>query len=127
MVKLLFIATLILVPTALSAQGTDELDGKIRDFYSDVDGKEVSIKGAIGTFISDTLKFGDTSGIYDVIFDAGRNARKSIEGCEINLFSLQASNCFIEGKAEIVVDWNEGDPGDGYPIKLSIYEMVRTK
>lgn len=50
---------------------------------------------------------------YDVLFDAGREARKKLNGCKFGISS--SSNCQTDIKAEIMLSGDE--------IGLNIYEL----
>ena len=87
----------------------------------DLIGREVDISGHIGRGLElmddQALTFRDADGtIYPVVFDAGRTARKSLEGCEFAMFG-GGSPCKMAGKAEIELE--------GSRIRLIIFEVVR--
>lgn len=63
-----------------------ELFDGLKAFYSEVEGYEMPIDGAIGTFVGDQLYYRDSTGSYRVLLDAGRTVRRELEGCEVNLF-----------------------------------------
>lgn len=84
-------------------------------------GKEITVAGHIGTGLDigddEALSFRDDEGnIYPVVFDAGRTARKSLEGCEFAMFG-GGSPCAMEGRAEVELD--------GSRLRLIIYEVAR--
>jgi len=78
----------------------------------------------LGTFITEDLTFVDNTGSYDVKLDAGREARRSLEGCEVNPFDWKLSDCIISGRAELTVDFPNSSVSDGYEIDLIIFEMT---
>ena len=87
----------------------------------DLTGREITVTGHIGSGLEigddEALSFRDAEGnIYPVIFDAGRTARKSLEGCEFAMFG-GGSPCAMEGKAEVELD--------GSHLRLIIYEVAR--
>jgi hypothetical protein len=109
------ILTAFMLPMALGAQAEtlSELRGR-------VSGAEVEIQGHIGTGLDlmddEELAFRDSEGAaYKVVFDAGRDARKSLDGCEFALFG-GGSPCALTAKAE--VEW------DGANLRLIIFEVV---
>ena len=84
-------------------------------------GREVAVTGHIGAGLDigddEALSFRDAEGnVYPVIFDAGRTARKSLEGCKFAMFG-GGSPCAMEGKAEIELD--------GSRLRLIIYEVAK--
>lgn len=98
--------------TALSGETLSE-------FRERTGGVEVTIEGHIGTglFMMDeeALAFRDVEEIvYAVVFDAGREARKSLEGCRFAMFG-GGSPCALSGKAEIELD--------GSQVRLIIFEV----
>ena len=101
----------------------------ITDALKEVHGSEVPIKGAIGVAYGDEIRFCDETGVYDVKLDAGREARKTIEGCkfECDFRSPSENQCQITGMAEIEVQWDRGGGGRGFPISLIIYDGQITK
>ena len=80
------------------------------------------MKGAIGTFITDSLHFKNQHGQFDVQFDAGRKARKSKEGREVEWFGWANSNCIVEVDAELEVD-EAFSFANGGKIKLIVYDV----
>lgn len=104
-------AMLVLCPSILPAQTLSE-------WRSESEGIEVSITGHIGSGLDlmdeGALFFVDLErNTYPVVFDAGRNARKALEGCEFYAFG-GGTPCAIEGMAE--VDF------DGSRIQLIIFQ-----
>ena len=84
-------------------------------------GREITVTGHIGAGLdisdNEALSFRDQEGnIYPVIFDAGRTARKSLEGCEFAMFG-GGSPCAMDGKAEVELD--------GSSLRLIVYEVDR--
>jgi hypothetical protein len=99
--------------TAVSGETLSELRAR-------VSGVEVLIEGHIGTGLvmmdDEALVFRDADEIvYTVVFDAGRTARKSLEGCKFAMFG-GGSPCAFAGKAEIELD--------GAQIRLIIFEVT---
>ncbi len=93
----------------------------LSDLRTSFVGREIAIAGHIGTSLDlgdeEALIFRDAEGnIYPVTFDAGRKARKSLEGCKFAMFG-GGSPCAMEGKAEVELD--------GSHIRLIIYEVVK--
>ena len=80
------------------------------------------MKGAIGTFIGDSLYFKNDHGRFEVQFDAGRNARKSIEGCELEWFGWANSKCIVEVDAELVVE-EVYSFAEGGEVSLIVYAL----
>jgi len=78
-------------------------------------GTEITASGEIGIGVmSETdLSFKSADGTFDVLLDAGRQARKSLSGCKFTIFS--GANCKANIKAEIKVKDNS--------IKLIVYEI----
>ena len=66
--------------------------------------------------------FKNDHGQFAVQFDAGRSARKSIEGCELELFGWANSDCIVEVDAEIAVEKAYGF-ADGGEVKLIVYNV----
>ena len=124
---------LAVLPFSLAAQENEftklvEMrDGMIRVYEELLDEEEVDIEGAIGTFITDNLTFVDATGSYDVKLDAGRQVRRNIEGCEVNPFAWEQSNCIIKGRAEIEVDLDDSSLADGFEVNLIIFEVSDIK
>ena len=84
-------------------------------------GREVGIAGHIGSGLDigddEALSFRDAEGnFYPVIFDAGRTARKALEGCVFAMFG-GGSPCAMDGKAEVELD--------GSRLRLIVYEVSR--
>ena len=82
-------------------------------------GSEVEIVGHIGTGLNimddDALNFRDQDKVlYGVVFDAGRDARKQLEGCKFAMFG-GGSPCAITAKAEVEMD--------GSNMRLIIFEV----
>ncbi len=84
-------------------------------------GREIGIAGHIGSGLDlgddEALSFRDAEGnVYPVVFDAGRAARKALDGCKFQMFG-GGSPCMMEGKAEVELD--------GSRIRLIVYEVAR--
>ena len=93
--------------------------GTLADLRKSVTGQEVEITGYIGTGLNmmdkEALSFRDESKtVYPVVFDAGRAARKQLEGCQFSMFS-GGTPCAMTGKAEIELD--------GATLRLIIFEL----
>lgn len=78
------------------AQDTDtvevrEMLAHMQELHSSLHGMTITMTGAIGTTIGDLLYFKNDDGRFQVQFDAGRSARKSIEGCELEWFGWQTA------------------------------------
>ena len=111
------------------AQDTDtvevrEMLAHMQELHSSLHGMTITMTGAIGTTIGDLLYFKNDDGRFQVQFDAGSSARKSIEGCELEWFGWANSNCIVEVDAEIAVT-TEYNFADGGAIKLIVYEVRR--
>ena len=99
-----------------------------KDFYIQMEGKEIPITGAIGTMYGDRLYFYDSTGRYPIVLDAGRSIRRELEGCEINPFQEPAqASCQVSGMAEIKIDWDDSDLPKGFEVELIIFEAEVTK
>lgn len=110
-IALLLLATLGLPATAET----------LAELRAGLGGREITVNGFIGAGLDisddEALSFRDPEGnVYPVIFDAGRTARKSLEGCEFAMFG-GGSPCSLEGKAEVELD--------GSRLRLIIYEVAR--
>ncbi len=90
--------------------------------HASLQGKTVTMRGAIGTLIGDNLYFKNDQGRFSVQFDAGRNARKSIDGCELEWFGWANSDCIVEVDAEIAIE-EVYDFADGGQVKLIVYDV----
>jgi uncharacterized protein YdeI (BOF family) len=113
-----------------SSEGMPEFEKSVRETYKAYDGKEIDIEGAIGTWIGgETLYFYDSSGLYTILLDAGRAARKSIDGCEINRHvEPHKSPCRITGKAEVKIDWDDSNNfASGIEVGLIVFELSLTR
>lgn len=118
----------VISATPASSETLPDLAGLARELYSEMEGKEVPIKGAIGTQYGDRLYFYDSTGSFPVLLDAGRSVRREIEGCEINPFQEpEQAACQVSGKAEIKVDWDDSSLSGGYDIELIIFEAEVVK
>lgn len=108
------LATLALAASLANPAQSETLD----ELRGDISGREVSISGHIGTGLDwgddEALHFRDTAGhVYPVVFDAGRDARRSLEGCEFKMFG--GTPCAMSGMAEIELD--------GSRIRLIVYRV----
>jgi len=102
---------------------TASLSSALGDLFQSLDRKEIRVEGAIGVFVAEVLYFADSTGRYEVELDAGRDIRRQIEGCKLNMFSLEKSPCFVTGMAEISIDLEDDNLGDGTTIKLILYQV----
>lgn len=99
-----------------------------RDLYVQIEGKEISISGAIGTQYGEKLYFYDDTGSYPILLDAGRSVRHELEGCEINPFQEpEQAACQVSGMAEIKIDWDAGSLPKGFSVELIVFEAEVTK
>ncbi len=62
------------------------------------------MRGVIGTLFGNALYVKNDHGQFKVQFDAGRSARKFIEGCELELFGWANSNCVVDFDVEIAIE-----------------------
>ncbi|MFN4171392.1 MAG: hypothetical protein ACK4GW_06520 [Pseudorhodobacter sp.] len=91
----------------------------LSDLRSRIAGTEISISGHIGTGLEimdkEAISFRDADKtVYDVVFDAGREARRALEGCRFDLFQ-GGTPCAVTGRAE--VQWN------GARMRLILFEV----
>jgi hypothetical protein len=91
----------------------------LADLRTKMSGAEVEITGHIGTGLDmmdkEALHFRDAEGTtYQVVFDAGRDARKKLAGCEFAMFG-GGKPCAFSGKAEL--EWN------GSQLRLIVFEV----
>lgn len=113
-----------------SAEGMPEFEKSVREKYKAYDGKEIDIEGAIGTWYGgEKIYFYDSSGRYAILLDAGRAARKSIEGCKIDDYVEPHKNpCPITGKAEVKIDWDDSKNfASGIEVGLIVFELSLTR
>jgi hypothetical protein len=117
--------------TAVTAQDTDtdtatviQIVEEMAELHASLNGKTVKMRGAIGTLFGEALYFKNDDGQFSVQFDAGRNARKTIEGCELEFFGWANSNCIVDIEAEITIE-TVYDFADGGEIKLIIYDVQK--
>jgi hypothetical protein len=129
MKKILAIFTsIILLGMTISANADAGMDRyneameEVNSIYSLLNGLEVEGTAFIGYNFMDALKinpvgdsgtFSDLSfGFYDAQLDAGRDARKLLQGCKT---SLSKTNCKVSFKAELEVS--------GRSITYLVYEV----
>jgi len=91
----------------------------LTDLRTRIAGAEVTIAGHIGTGLEimdkEAISFRDADKtVYDVVFDAGREARRALEGCKFDLFQ-GGTPCAVTGRAE--VQWN------GARLRLILFEV----
>lgn len=124
---LAFMSVIIFYPTLAISQDdvkdVNELNLTLRTVYESLQGKEISIDGVIGTSFGDQIYFADITGSYKVSLDAGREVRRKIEGCEVNIFDREKSLCKISGMAEIKVENDDDNIADGIEIGLILYQV----
>lgn len=104
---------------ALTVLASPALAATLEDLRAGLTGAEIDVSGHIGTGLDimdkEALSFRDGAGnVYPVVFDAGRAARKSLDGCTFAVFG-GGSPCAMQGKAEVELD--------GSRIRLIIYEV----
>ncbi|WP_156945896.1 hypothetical protein [Roseicyclus elongatus] len=121
-------ATSIMLPSISSSQevlsGTPALEAAVSAFYEGLNGSETQISGAIGTlFGGDRIYFADGTGRYRILLDAGRNVRRDIEGCELELFETLQSPCQIEGTVELSIDDEDDNLADGIEIEMILFSV----
>lgn len=92
----------------------------LSDLRARITGLEVDLAGHIGRGLEimdkEAISFRDADKtIYDVVFDAGREARRALEGCRFDLFQ-GGTPCAITGRAE--VEWN------GARLRLILFEVT---
>lgn len=123
--QLLFCGALVIASGSAHAE-TDFLAkiSEIAGMYRELDGTELTSRGAIGTMIGENLYFKNELGQFQVIFDAGREARRAIEGCELEWFGWQNSDCIVEIDAEISID-DTFEFSQGVQPKLIIFGIRR--
>ena len=112
---------------AASAQDTDTAEvmaavDQMAKIHASLQGKTITMRGAIGTLIGDSLYFKNDHGQFAVQFDAGRNARKSIGGCKLEWFGWANSDCIVEVDAEIAIK-EAYTFADGGEVKLIVYDV----
>ncbi|MBN8633075.1 MAG: hypothetical protein J0L76_19755 [Rhodobacterales bacterium] len=108
---------LLLLATLGSSAGAETL----AELRKDLTGRELAVAGHIGSGLDigddEALSFRDIEGnVYPVVFDAGRTARKSLEGCKFAIFG-GGSPCAMDGKAEVELY--------GSRLRLIVYEITR--
>ncbi|MDP3197650.1 hypothetical protein [Tabrizicola sp.] len=109
--------TVVLLLATLGAPAAAETLAELRNGLT---GREITVSGHIGTGLDigddEALSFRDLDGnTYPVVFDAGRTARKTLEGCKFAMFG-GGSPCAMDGKAELELD--------GSRLRLIIYEVA---
>lgn len=107
-------ATLALCFAAGTMQATT-----LPELRKSITGQEVEVSGFIGTGLdlmdAEALTFRDSDKTnYAVVFDAGRDARKKLEGCKFEMFG--GTPCAMTGKAEIELD--------GARMRLIIFDIT---
>lgn len=123
----MYLAALAFAASTVNAEETQTAEveqtiSEISALYRSLEGQTITMRGALGTFIGDTLIFKNDMGQFTVQFDAGRSARKRTEGCELEWFGWQNSNCLFEVDAEIAFD-TDYSFSNGREVTLIIYEL----
>lgn len=95
---------------------------QISELHASLNEKAVTMRGGIGTLIGDNLYFKNDHGQFSVQFDAGRSARKAIEGCKLEWYGWANSDCIVEVDAEIVIE-TAYSFSEGGEIKLIVYNV----
>lgn len=90
--------------------------------HNELDGMTVTLTGGLGTIFGDQLYFQHELGRFTVQFDAGREARRKIEGCSITLFGNIDSRCVFEVDAELRAS-SSYKLSDGGEMELIIYAV----
>ena len=104
-------------------QSSDALASAIVSSYEALDGSEFEVSGAIGAMFGDTLFFVDQTGRYEIVLDAGRTVRRQIEGCELQMFDADDSECQLTGMVEVSVDFDDDNKGDGLEVRYILFEV----
>jgi hypothetical protein len=105
-----------MLPLASEAQESLRTLG---DVLVEVAGQEVSVEGSIGTGLdmmdSEALFFrSNEETVFPVVFDAGREVRRQLEGCRFAMFG-GGTPCRMSGKAEL--EWS------GSQLRLIIFDV----
>lgn len=95
---------------------------QISSLHSSLNGMTATLMGGLGTIIGDQIYFQSDLGRFRVQFDAGREARRRIEGCSITLFGNVESRCVFEVDAELRVS-ESFNLADGGEIRLIVYNV----
>jgi len=127
-IALSFVASLAVAVPATgqdSETQTEVVNGivaQIESLHASLNGKTITATGAVGTLIGETLYFVNAAGKFKVQFDAGREDRRRIEGCEVPLFGDADPKCIFTVDAELSVS----EPytlADGGEVRLIIYDV----
>ncbi len=110
-------AGLLLLALAAPAKAQEALP-PLPEILAGVAGQEVLIEGHIGTGLDlmddEALAFRLPDGtVFPVVFDAGRDARRRLEGCRFQMFG--GTPCRMSGKAEL--EW------DGSRLRLIVFAL----
>lgn len=95
---------------------------QIASLHSSLNGMTATLTGGLGTIVGDQIYFQSDLGRFRVQFDAGREARRRIEGCSITLFGNVESRCVFEVDAELRVS-ESFNLADGGEIRLIVYSI----
>lgn len=129
--KRLLIAGALLAGPALAEppklKNTEDAHKVLSHVYQILDGQEIPVEGAVGTTFGEALYLVDQHGRYRVTLDAGRQVRKQLEGCKVNPFVPDQSNCRGVGMAEVRADWEGLSLSEGVAIELIVYELEVTR
>jgi len=98
------------------------LTKQLSELHTQLDGKTITLTGGLGTFIGDRIYFLNDLGRFEVQFDAGREARRLIEGCQINPWGDTEARCLFEVDAELMVS-ESYSLADGGEVKLIVYDV----
>lgn len=126
MKRLLVIGALLAGPALAEPpklKNTADAHKVLSHIYQILDGQEIPVEGAVGTTFGDVLYLVDQHGRYRVTLDAGREVRKQLEGCQVNPFVRDQSNCRGVGMAEVHADWENLSVSKGVAIELIVYEL----
>ncbi len=104
----------------LVLMGTAAFGETLPELRSRISGSEIMVEGHIGTGLDmmddEALVFRDADGAtYEVVFDAGRDARKALNGCKFAMFG-GGSPCALAAKAEVELD--------GSNLRLIVFEVT---
>ena len=108
---------------AAIVQSTDDLKKLLLGVNEKANGQEIQIRGAIGTLFGETIYFADGTGRYKISLDAGREIRRQVENCKLEMFDTVKSKCQIRGNAEIQIEKDDTDIADGIEIKLILFAV----
>ena len=106
------VTTFVLALSWLAGPASSE---SLDSVFLSISGREVEVSGWIGTGLIYDLELLDNyRRRFEVVFDAGREARRNLAGCEFGFFG--SNPCFMNGKAEIGFE--------GERMQLIIFEVT---